>query len=80
MMYTLYMSPLGEITLDLDSIRISGFNIYVAGYDNDRERIDFTMEKICYLEDIPYGFGYCHILSYTKDGISTPCNIYRSLS
>ena len=79
-MYTLHLSPLGEVTLHLDTVHISGFNIYLTGYDDDNNRIDFTMDKLCYLEDIPYDFGYCHILSYTKNGISTPCNIYRSLS
>ena len=78
-MYILHLSPLGRIILRLNTIRISGFEIHISGYDEDRNRIDFTMSKICYPEDSPYDCGYCHIVSYVKDGILTPCNIYRSL-
>lgn len=79
-MYTLYLSPLGEITLHLDTIHISGFNIYLTGYDDDKVPIDFVMRKIKYLDSDNENFGYCHIISYTRNGVSTSCNIYRSLS
>lgn len=80
MLYALYIRPLGEVILHLDSISIDGFKIFITGYDNDHNRIDFTMDKMAYLEDSPCDCGYCHIVSYVKNGITTPCNIYRALS
>lgn len=52
-MYTLHISPLGEVVLHFDTIRISGFNVYISGYDEDRNRIDFTMDKFRYPDDSP---------------------------
>ena len=78
-MYTLYLLPIGEIILRFATIRMSGFYIYISGYDEDRNRVDFVMDKLCYPDDSPYGCGYCHILSYTTQGKVVPCNIYRSL-
>jgi len=78
-MYTLYLSPLGEVILHFDTLRISGFNIQISGYDEDHNRIDFMMDKLSYPDDRPYGCGYCHILSYSIQDEVTPCDIYRSL-
>ena len=78
-MYTLHISPLGEVVLHFATIQISGFNIYISGYDEDHNRIDFTMDRFCYPEDSPYGCGYCHIVSYVMQGVTTSCNIYRSI-
>lgn len=78
-MYTMYLQPLGEITLDLSTIRISGFFIYVTGQDDHHNTIEFTMDKLCYLEDDPYDYGYCHIVAYVKQSIKTFCDIFKSL-
>lgn len=78
-MYTLHLSPLGEITLSLDTIRISGYFVYITGYDDNHNRIEFVTDKFCYLEDDPYDYGYCHIVAYIKNGIKTKCDIYRAL-
>lgn len=80
MLYALYHRELGQIILHLDTIRISGFNTYVTGYDDDHNPIDFIMDKFDFLEDYSAGYGYCHIISYTKNGITIPCNIYQALS
>lgn len=79
MLYTLHIRPLGEVILHLDSISIDGFKIFITGYDNDHNRIDFTMDKLCYLEDSPDDYGYCHIISYVKGGVHTACNVYKPL-
>ena len=79
MMYTLYLSPLGEVVLHFATIQISGFYVYISGYDEDRNRIDFVMDKLQYPDDSPYDCGYCHIISYAMQGVTTPCNIYRSI-
>ena len=78
-MYTMYLQPLGEITLDLSTIRISGFFIYVDGYDDKHNGIKFTLNKLCYLENDPYDYGYCHIISYTNGNKTTFCDIFLSL-
>lgn len=80
MLYALYHRSLGQVILHLDTIVISGFNTYVTGYDDDHNPIDFTMDKFDFLEDYSGGYGYCHIISYTKDGVTTHCNAYHALS
>ena len=80
MLYALYHRELGQVILHLDTIHFSGFNTYVTGYDDDHNPIDFIMDKFDFLEDYSGGYGYCHITSYTKDGITIPCNIYQALS
>lgn len=79
MIYTLFMQPLGEVHLHLDSTIIDGFNIFITGYDDDHNRIDFTMDRLCYLEDSPCDYGYCHIVSYVKGGVFATCNVYKPL-
>ena len=79
-MYTLYLQPLGEVTLYLDSIRINGFFVYMQGKDDANNLIDFTMDRLQFPDDAAYDFGYCHITEYTKCGVQTKCNIYRCLS
>lgn len=76
-LYTLYLRPLGEITLHLDTVSFSGRNIFMNGYDSNHERILFTFDKFNYPEDVPSDYGYCHITSYMKGGICTPCNTYK---
>lgn len=80
MLYALYHRELGQIILHLDTMCISGFNTYVTGYDDDHNPIDFIMDKFDFLEDYSGGYGYCHITSYTKDGVTTPCSVYQALS
>ena len=79
-MYTLYVPALGEVTLDLDSIFLRGHLFYIIGYDDSHSRVEFIIDKLSCLEDYYHDYGYCHILSYTKDGVTTHCNLYRSLS
>lgn len=78
-MYTMHLSPFGEIILHLNTIHILGFNIYISGYDSNHNRIDFIMRKICYPEDSPFGWGYCHIVSYADNGTTTECDTYQSI-
>lgn len=79
-MYTLYLQPIGEVVLHFDTLRISGKNIYISGYDDDRNRVDFVMDNIQYPDELPYDCGYCHISSYTMHGVIVPCNEYKALS
>ena len=78
-MYTLYIPTVGEVTLHLATIFISGFNIYISGYDYERNRIDLIMDRLVYPEDRPEDCGYCHIISYTMHGQTVPCNYYKSI-
>ena len=78
-MYVLHISPLGRVVIYLSTIIISGFNIYMTGYDEDHNRVDFVMDKISYPDENPEGCGYCHILSYTMHGVTVPCNTYKSI-
>ena len=80
MIYALYIKPFGVVTLHLDTVVISGFNLYVTGYDCNKSRIDFVMNKFTFLEDDVYDCGYCRIKQYTKDGVTTTCNIYQSVN
>lgn len=78
-MYTLHIPTVGKVVLHFATIRIHGFNIYISGFDEDHNRIDLTLDKICYPEDSPYDCGYCHIISYTMHGKTVPCNTYKSI-
>lgn len=78
-MYTLYFPSLGEITLDLDTIFLCGHIFHIIGYDDSHSRIKFTMDKLSCLEEYYYDYGYCHIISYTKDGVTVPCSFYHAL-
>lgn len=78
-MYTVYLPIVGEVILHLATIHISGFNIYIAGYDEEHNRIDITMDKIVYPVNKLYDCGWCHILSYTMHGKTVLCNFYRSI-
>lgn len=78
-MYTLYIPSIGEVILHFATIYITGFKIYISGYDEDHNRIDLTLDKLVYPEDSPFGCGYCHIISYATQGATIPCNYYRSI-
>ena len=79
-MYTLYIPTLGEIALDLNTIFLRGHIFHIIGYDDSHSRIEFIMDKFSCLDDYYYDYGYCHIISYIKDGVATPCNHYHSMS
>ncbi len=78
-MYTLHIPTVGEVVLHFATIRIDGFKIYISGYDEDHNRLDFILDKLAYPEDSPYGCGYCHIISYTMHGKTMPCDKYHSI-
>ena len=80
MLYAIYDGVLGRVVLHLDTIRIDGFNTYVTGYDDEHNPIQFTMDRFKYLDDYWSGYGYCHMVSYTKQGVTTPHNKYYALS
>ena len=80
MIYAICLSPFGEVFLDLDTMKVSGFFVYIRGHDCNHNHIDFVMDRFMHLEDYATDYGWCHIVSYTTDGITTPCNLYRTLS
>ena len=80
MVYKLYFASFNIITLHFSTMRISGRKTYITGYDDNNERIDFIMDRFQHPDDEPYDYGYCHIISYVKNGVSTPCNIYGALA
>lgn len=79
-MHTLYIRPIGEITLHLDSMYVQGIYLYISGYDTRNNCILFAMNKFSCLDDYLTGYGYCNIAFYIKNNIKTPCNLYVSLS
>lgn len=78
-MYTLYIPTVGEVILRFATIRISGHKVYISGYDEEHNRLDFVLDKLVYPDDHHQDFGYCHIISYTMRGKTVPCNYYKSI-
>ena len=78
-MYVIYLHPFGRIVLRHHTIHILGSHIYISGYDEDRNRIDFTLDIMKYPGDTVSNYGYCHIVSYTAQGVTTPCDLYLSV-
>ena len=78
MRYTIYVPSLGEITLHLSTATFSGRTIFMRGLDNNHERINFTFDQFVY-PDSEKSCGFCHITSYTKGGVYTPCNMYQAV-
>lgn len=79
-MHTMYIPSIGEVTLHLNTIYVERALLYITGYDCKHNRIKFAMDKFRCLDDYPCDCGYCHVVSYTKDGVTTQCNFYKSLS
>lgn len=80
MVYTINTKELGRIILHEDTIVRRGRIIYMLGYDDKHTPIRFVIDKMCHTNDYVLDYGYCHIVSYTKDGVCTECNMYQSLS
>ena len=81
MLYAIHTAELGKVMLHTKTMSFHDKNIHITGYDDDDNQISFVLDKICYLEDyFSSDYGYCHIVSYTKDGVCTKCNMYQSLS
>lgn len=78
-MYTLYIPTIGEVTLHFATIRIHGFKIYITGFDDEHNRLDFILDKLVYPDEQPEGCGYCHINSYELHGKTVPYNKYHSI-
>lgn len=78
-MYTLYIPTIGEVTLCFATIHISGSKIYITGFDDEHNRLDFILDKLVYPDERPEGCGYCHINSYTMHDKTVSCNYYKSI-
>lgn len=78
-LYTVYLPTVGELRLYFDTIRVCGYHTYISGYDNDRNWVELTMDKMVYPNDHPGECGYCHIIAYTMHGETIPCNYYRCI-
>jgi hypothetical protein len=78
-MYILHLPKIGTVTLRFATLRLCGHKVYISGYDEDRNRLDFVMDKLVYPDDPHIDFGYCHIISYTMHGKTVPCNYYKSI-
>lgn len=81
MLYVINTAELGRVILHMSTMSFHDIYIHVIGYDDDDNQIRFVLDKICYLDDyFSSDYGYCHIVSYLKDGVCTECNMYQSLS
>ena len=78
-MYTMYLPAIGEVVLHFATIRFDGFKIYISGYDEDHNRVDFTLDRLIYPENSPEDCGYCHIVSYNTKGQTVPYSSYHSI-
>lgn len=78
-MYTLHIRSLGRIILHISTMYVCGAMIHVSGHDDDNNIISFIMDRFICPDDSYYEYGYCHIVSYIKDGILTACNAYSSI-
>ena len=77
--YTVYLPDIGGLTLYFDTISVSGFNIYISGFDSDHNQVTLTLDRLVYPDEHPEHCGYCHIISYTMHGQTIPCNYYKSI-
>lgn len=78
-MYTMYITGIGEVLMHATSLHTIGSKTYILGYDSNRNRIRFTVDRIFVPKDQPNDCGYCHITSYTQGNTITQCNIYKAL-
>ena len=78
-LYTVHLPKIGEVRLYFDTICISGFNIYISGYDEKNNDITLHLDKLVYPDSRPEDCGYCHIIAYSTQGVTTSCNIYRAI-
>ena len=78
-LYTVYLPTIGEVALYFDTIRVSGYHIYISGCDSNHNDISLTLDKLVYPDEHPDGCGYCHIIAYTMRGQTTPCNYYKAI-
>lgn len=77
--YTVYLPTIGGLTLYFDTIRVHGYNIYISGYDSNRNNIELTLDRLVYPDSHPEECGFCHIIAYTINGETVPCNYYKSI-
>ena len=77
--YTIHLPKIGEVILYFDTIKPCGYNIYISGYDNDHNHIKLTLDKLVYPDSHPEECGFCHITAYAINGVTTTCNLYRSI-
>lgn len=75
-MYVIYLQPFGRIALRHHTIHILGRHVYISGCDEQNNRIDFVLDVMRYPDAYR---GYCHIVSYTAQGATTLCDLYRSI-
>lgn len=78
-MYVIYLHPFGRIVLRHHTIHILGSHVYIAGYDENHTQIDLTLDAMKYPGDGIFACGYCHIVAYTAQGVTTLCDLYRSI-
>ena len=75
-MYVIYLRPFGRIVLRHNTIFILGKFVYISGCDEQHNNINLVLDKLQYPCELR---GYCHIVSYTAQGVTTPCNLYKSI-
>lgn len=78
-LYTTHIPGIGEVRLYFDTIRIRGYKTYISGIDKNNRQIDFICDKFVYPENRHTDYGYCHITSYTTQGNTVRCSLYKSI-
>lgn len=79
-MYTMYLQPLGELTLHLDTMHVKGALIHVTAQDQHHNAINIALSKLICPDDSPYGFGYCRVASYEYGDLVIHCDELKLLN
>lgn len=78
-MLTVRIPSIGEILVDLETLMQSRGHFTICGHDEDHNDYVLTLAKISWQEDYIYEFGWTHVVAYTMQGVTTPCNHYTAI-
>lgn len=69
----------GEVRLKIFSTERVNGGIQIPAVDEDGATITIIADKLSCPDDIHLHYGYIHIKAYTIRGVTTKCDIYRSI-
>lgn len=78
-MLTVRIPGIGEVLVDLDTLVYSCGKFLICGHDDDYNKCIVALSKISWQDDYIYEFGWAHIIAYTINGVTTPCNHFTSI-
>lgn len=78
-MLTVRIPSIGEVLVDLATMCYRNGKTIICGHDDDHNNCTISCSKISWQEDFFYEFGWAHIVAYTINGVTTPCNHFTSI-